>query len=194
MKHLVFLFLFSSALFSLTSGASAHGPHEHGVILGNVLVEEGEVSITLDSPLANFLHFERRPVSRDERQAVRAMAKKMRQPQSLFLFSEKAECTIKRVDLSSPVIDGHLLSGGSQGGTPRNQDRHDEHHNDGAHDGHANIEIALAFGCRHPGHLSELSTVVFHSFPAVHTVSLQMILPVGQMSAELTQESNTVRW
>ncbi|MBQ7607198.1 MAG: DUF2796 domain-containing protein [Desulfovibrionaceae bacterium] len=187
MKNFARLLVFFVVLCFFARVASAHGAHEHGVLLANVFVEGGSVSITMESPLANFLPFERSPATLKEAALVRAMAEKMRLPQSLFLFSEKAECTLKKVSMASPVLDPRLLAADAP-------EKPVLAKADPSQGGHADIDISAEYECREPEELRELKSVIFHNFPAIHTIRLQMILPDGQRSAELTPKANTVGW
>lgn len=182
--------LILAGILALCPQVLAHEAHEHGVARMNISVEGNEVEIEMKSPLANFLSFEHRPETEAQRQEVRDMAAKLRRPGALFVLTEEAQCRQTGLDMDSGVLDDALLL--PEGRSGKHKAGHGHAHE--APEGHADIGIELEFHCKHPEKLRSLTAPIFRQFPALREIEAQMVTPAGQRSAELTPESDMVRW
>ncbi len=171
----IFLFaLTGSAALCLSTAASAHGAHEHGVAHMNVSIEKQEFEIEIESPLANFLPFEHAPETAEQKLAVQAMLGKLRQPSALFLPNPQASCLETKREFESEALE-----------------QNHKHH---GHEKHADIDIDQEFHCARPDKLTALSTDLFKLFPALREVRVQFISDKGQKSFLLTPENSRLEW
>ena len=85
------------------AGAREPGAHVHGLATLEVAIDGAAVQISLDSPLDNLLGFERAPRNEKERQSVKAMALKLHQADTLFVFTPAAQCRLESARLESAV-------------------------------------------------------------------------------------------
>ncbi|SEK66320.1 DUF2796 domain-containing protein [Nitrosovibrio tenuis] len=102
----------------LPTCAYGAGPHVHGQATLEIAVDGPAVQINLNSPVDNLLGFEHAPRNEKERQAIRTMASKLHQPDSLFIFTPTAQCRLESSRLVSPQLPSELLlsrSGSSMG-------------------------------------------------------------------------------
>ncbi|MDR1368204.1 MAG: DUF2796 domain-containing protein [Candidatus Accumulibacter sp.] len=202
MKILRIFFIVLGGFVVLGAPAFAREAHVHGLAHMNVGVEGEKVEIKLVSPLANVISFEYRPETDAQKKEVRNMAAVMRKADSLFVLSAEAGCRLKEVSLESGVMDDCMLSSGGAGCAEIAHARHEggkreahEHGASGDHDhGHAGLEVEVSFMCRHPEKLNSMKVDLFRVFPNLHEMEVQMVIPGGQKAAELTPESNTLRW
>ena len=198
MKNLCAFFIALGGIFVLGPQVFAHEAHQHGHAYMNVSVEGKKVEIELVSPLANVISFEHAPETDAQKKEVRDMAAVMRKAETLFLLPAEAGCQVVEVSLESSVIDDDLLASGEAGKTHAHHEghKHEAEEHDG-HDhghGHADLEVEVSFMCRHPEKLRGVTVDLFRAFPNLHEIEVQMVTPGGQKAAELTPESNTLRW
>ncbi|MDR1425027.1 MAG: DUF2796 domain-containing protein [Azoarcus sp.] len=187
-KFLIFCMAVGGALV-LGDPVSAHDAHEHGVAHLNLVVDEQEVEIELETPLANVLSFEHAPQTDAQKKEVRDMAALMRKADALFVFPAQARCELAEVSLDSDAVDREMLASGSEGAQ---EHEHDEDANEAR--GHGDLDVEVSFLCRDPGKLNSVTVDVFKVFPDMRRMDVQMFTPKGQKAAKLTPESNVIQW
>lgn len=154
--------------------ASAAPAHVHGVVKLDVAVEATRVLVEIDSPLDNFLGFERAPRTDAERAKVEAAVKKLRDGAALFGIDSKAGCALTKVDLqSAPLGLGAKPAAGS--------------------DAHGDLEGSFEFKCLDGSKAGFLEVGLFQAFPQVQRIELQVVTPKGQMKATLRRPSTRVQ-
>jgi hypothetical protein len=180
-------FICATVALGASSAAYAAEAHVHGVARLDVAVEGEGLQLGFESPLDNLVGFERAPRTDREKQAIRAMASRFADAQSLFAPTAAARCTVAGVKLSSPVIDAPLLDvganqGAAAGGTKAKPDE----------DGHAELAAEISFRCEKPQELRSLEARVFAPFPGIHALEVQVAGPRGQAAAKLTPSNRVV--
>ena len=98
---------------ALPAWAYGAGPHVHGRAALEIAIDEATVQVNLNSPLDNLLGFEHAPRNEKERHAARVMATKLRQADTLFIFTPAAKCRLASVQMESPLLAPELLMPGS---------------------------------------------------------------------------------
>jgi hypothetical protein len=182
---LVFL---AAALCSLPpSSVLAHGPHEHGVAVINLAVEGSLLSITLESPLANFLAFEHAPETEQQKEEARALANRLREAEGLFQPDAAAGCRPEGVVLESEALKDILREFAPEGAALRGGEEADEGE-------HGDLDAEYSFRCRKPEELRSVEVLLFSVWPGLREIDVSMVTPAGQGAAELTPELTTVRW
>jgi hypothetical protein len=202
--------------------AQSAGTHVHGQAALEIAVDGGEVQVNLYSPLDNLLGFEHAPRTGGERETVRAMAAKLHQAESLFVFTPSARCQLESANFHSATLPPELLtavpSSGKTGTTGKSQDAatghrkgeasapmpspsaphadeaRDAHGTHGTHGAHAELEAAWVFRCSAPQALQELDVGLFRSFPGLRRLDVALAGPRKQSSARLTPQSSTLKW
>ena len=160
---------------------------------------DGEtVQLNLYSPLDNLLGFEHAPRTEEERRAVRSMAAKLHQADSLFVFTPSARCQLESADLQSATLPPELLAAVSPSGKSERaaassrggetskplsspsspvphahagheaQDAHEAQHSHGAH---AELEAVWVFHCSVPQALQALDVGLFRAFSGLRRSS-----------------------
>jgi hypothetical protein len=202
--------------FAAPALAQSPVTHVHGQAVLEVAVDGGAVQLNLYSPLDNLLGFEHAPRTEEERRAVRTMAAKLHQGESLFVFAPSARCRLESSSLQSTSLSPELLTAvprsvKSQGATAG--DRGDEaskpassrsaphaHEAYGAHGAyedrgaHAELEAVWVFRCSTPQALQELDVGLFRAFPALQRLDAAVAGPRKQSSARLTPQSIRLQW
>lgn len=171
MKRLCCLAL--ACLLPLPALAHEPGAHVHGVAKLEVAVDAGTLTLSLESPLDNFLGFEHRPRNDRETTAVSAMADKLKAPATLFAPTPAAQCKIATVKLESPVFEAAKPSAG---------------------EGHAELDAEFIFNCAHPEALRDLEVGLFRDFPHLRRLDVQVAGPRGQAAARLTPGQRRIAW
>jgi hypothetical protein len=96
--------------FAVPVLAQSSGAHIHGQAVLEIAVDGETVQLNLYSPLDNLLGFEHAPRIEEERRAVRAMAAKLHQAGSLFVFTPSAGCRLESTNLNSTALSPELLA------------------------------------------------------------------------------------
>jgi hypothetical protein len=166
---------------------SASGPalpaeaHVHGQGHLDVAIDEGVLTIHLESPLDSFVGFEHAARNEKERAAVQRMARTLR-TEPMFVPSAAAGCRLKQISLSSPVLDPALL-GESR---PAKEE--------GGESGHAELIGEYVYACEKVAALKGLEVRLFTAFPALKRLDAQVAGPTGQSGARLTKQSPNLSW
>lgn len=166
--------------------APALAPHTHGAAELRITVEGGQLEIALESPLDNLLGFEHPPRTEAERAAVRAMAAKLRQAQTLWVPTPAAGCLLSRVELASSALAPELLGG--PGPAARARAPAPEV------DAHADLDASFAFVCAAPAELKGVDVGLLQAFPGFRRLAVQVVGPRGQSATVLTPGKRAVRW
>ena len=164
--------------------AKEPGAHAHGQAELRVAVDGNQLEVTLESPLDNVLGFERAPRNDKERSAVRAMALKLRQAQTLFVPTPEARCTLASVQIASAVLAPQLLGEASSATTP------------GANpDGHADLDATFQWRCTEPAQLTSLDVRLMQAFSGLRKLNVQVAGPRGQSAMQVSHGQRVVvKW
>jgi hypothetical protein len=165
MRHLYLL----AGLLAFALPAHAGKGHVHGEGKLDVSIEKDSVTLTLELPLDAATGFERAPKNEQERAALAAAEKALRNP-ALFLPTPAAQCTAQPPQITMPAFDG------KQG------------------DGHGDIDATYGFRCATPAALKSVETTLFKSFKRLYRVEARRVGPAGQGAARLTPKNPVLSW
>ena len=199
---------------ALPACAYGEGPHVHGVAILEIAIDDGLVQINLNSPLDNLLGFEHAPRNEGERQAVKSMASKLYQADSLFNFTPAARCQLESAELKSPLLPMELLmpdsiSDKTLGGGVRKKPGRPQAlspassattasspaASSGEHaDGHAELEGTWSFRCAVPQALQSVDVRLFEVFPGIRRLDTAIAGPKGQSGAKLSPAFPSLKW
>ena len=189
-SHSVPICLALSLVYFLISPARAHKAHDHGRAKINIAVDGAQVTILLESPLDNILSFEYAPVTLEQREQVKEMARRMHQAESLFRLTPAAQCRLERVTLASEVLDAALLDPNipldlAQTGKNMAQSGKGEH---------SDLDAEFSFICDKSEHLNSVDILLFSVWPKMEKIAVQATTPKGQRFVNLTPKRNQVKW
>lgn len=157
--------------------------HVHGQAELMIAVDGPALEVVFESPLDNLVGFERPPRTERQREAMRALGVRLREPQRLFQPTAAAECEATGIALDAPGWPGEWLNGRdtNAGVTPHR-------------DGHAHLAATYSWRCAAPQRLQGIEVHLMDAFPTLRRVQVQVAGPRGQSSSELTGRKRQVRW
>ena len=176
MKHFIFSLFFGLTLgpafvSMVVANAQAAPAHVHGEARLEISVDREQLVVTLESPLDSLLGFEHAPRNAGEREAVQAMAAKLKQASRIFVPSAGAQCLSTGVELDSPLLGGKLEPGG---------------HND--------LDARYTWHCAKPEALRDIATGLFGAFPRLQRIAVEFAGPQGQRAGRLDARNPRFNW
>jgi hypothetical protein len=204
--------------FAVPVLAQSSGAHVHGQAGLEIAVDGETVQLNLYSPLDNLLGFEHAPRTEEERRAVRAMAAKLHQAGSLFVFTPSAGCRLESTNLNSAALSPELLAAvsssdkskrpaaSSRSGetstplsspsspAPHAHADHKAHEAQHSHGAHAELEAVWVFHCSAPQALQALDVGLFRAFSGLRRLDAAVAAPGKQSSARLSPQSPSLKW
>jgi hypothetical protein len=152
--------------------------HVHGVAQLNVAVDRDHLLIELDTPAMNLVGFEHPPETDEQRAAVDAARRTLKDGDQLFAPNAEADCALMSaqvdLDLSASSEHGHAQS--------------ETHHHDGMVHNDAHAEYI--FHCRRPAALRGVDIGLFDAFPRTERVRVQRITATRQDAQELRPDDD----
>lgn len=174
-----FRLLASAALVAapFTLQAQSQPAHVHGQIKLDVVVDGPTVVVTMESPLDNFVGFERAPRSDDEKKTVDEAVAKLRAADTLFIIDPAGNCKLGPVDLRAPVLG----LGPTPAGAP-------------AAAGHADLDATFAFNCASAAAVKFIDVGLFTAFKGPRQIEVQVAAPQGQFKRTLKRPNARIAW
>jgi len=175
--------------------SQAHNAHEHGTAKVNIAVEGDQISLGLESPLANLLPFEHGPATPEQREQVRDLARRLRQAETLFQLTPAAECRLAKLELESENLEPELLDpepapfqaladdGGDK--SPAKSAHHEEH---------GDLDAEFTFLCAKPEKLNSVDVLLFEAWPKIEKVEARAVTSKGQRAADLSAKKHLFSW
>ena len=173
-------------LFMLQPHAAPRSPgvHVHGEAELSVTADGPQLEIQLQAPLDSLVGFEHAPRTDKHRDAVRAMAARLRQAHTLFVPTPAAGCSATAVRLTSSSLPADLLG---EAASPPGQARRSSAE-------HSDLEATFTFRCTAPDRLRGLDTALQKAFPGIHSLKVQVVSGRGQKAAVLSRGRTSVQW
>ncbi len=167
--------------------------HAHGHLDLEVAVDASSMTLHLESPLDNFLGFERVPRTDAERQRVADMLARLRAADELFEPDPDAACKLSTVAVESAVLG--LAGDGSHREEP-GHGRDGAHRHDGehGHGEHADIDVTIAFDCAAVNAARFIDVGLFEAFGSLRSITAWIVSPQGQFKRDLRPGSSRLRW
>ena len=153
--------------------------HTHGDAELAVVLENGVVTIELDTPLYNILGFEHAPETEAQKTAVETAEAQLGRAEALFTFNAKADCAVK-----SAAKDVHLFEHDDHS----DHDDHDDHDEHKGHDedAHKDVILQYEFACKNSNALSNVSVNLFELFGELSEIDATYLGPTTQRQVKLT--------
>ncbi len=165
--------LVMACLIPVAALAGPPGAHVHGSARLQVAVDGNTLSLRLETPLANLVGFEHAPRTAQQKQALQAMADRLRQAGEIFTPTPAARCTVVSVELESPLLQPSPPTGSGD---------------------HADLDGSFVFRCADAAALRDLEVGLFASFPKLRRLDVQVAGPRGQSAARLSPQQRRVSW
>jgi len=175
----------------------AQGPemHQHDLARLRISLEGNLLSLWLLAPLDGLVGFETAPRTARQRQAVKDLAARLHQPQTIFVSPAAAQCVPAHVALASEVIEPSLLAAQAPAEAPPATEP--SRRRTGANTpsrGHADLDATISFRCGKPQSLSGLQVRMFDAFPALGRIDVDIVTPRGQSGARLSPNRTNLTW
>lgn len=166
-------------MLAVPSMALAQGKaHQHGVLALDIAVEARKLTLQMQSPLDNFVGFERAPRNDAERQRVEAALAKLRAVQALFVIDPAAQCRLSNVTIGSAVLGLGAAQPASASASAKDQ--------------HADIDASVEFECQDAARAAFIDIGLFDAFAATKRIEVQVATPKGQLKRTLTRPARRV--
>ncbi|MEB2319053.1 MAG: DUF2796 domain-containing protein [Pseudomonadota bacterium] len=185
-----------------TAGAQ-QAAHRHGHLDMDVSIDAKTMTLHLESPLDNFLGFERAPRTDAERERVADMLARLNAADGLFTPDPGAACRLSTVSIDSAVLGVGGAGKDRDGHEHRHEEhghRHDGHdhrhaHDDGPGDGeHADIDITIVFDCAKADAARFIDVGLFEAFGSLRDITARVVSLQGQFRRELRPGNPRLRW
>jgi len=166
-----------TALLSAPFAASAQAPsaHVHGQVKLDVVIDGPTIVIALDSPLDNFVGFERAPRTDAEKKTADDAIAQLRAADQLFKIDPAANCKLGPVTLRSAALG---LGKGDEG----------------AAEGHADLDGTFAFNCTNTTAAKFIDVDLFNAFKGTRQIEAQIAAPQGQFKRSLKRPATRLAW
>ncbi len=175
--------------FLATSGAAHAQEHAHGVAKLSIAVEGAGFTVQLESPLDNLVGFEHAPRNKQQEQAVRAMADKLRGAGALFKPNSEAQCRLGKSELASSALPPALIGKAGAKAAPKETGK------PSAKAEHADLDASFEFACARPEALKSLNLAsMFSGFTGLRRIEVQLVTQKRQLKRTLTRTSATLAW
>lgn len=154
-----------------TLPAHASKAHAHGEGKLEVVIDKGNITITLELPMDAAVGFERAPKNDKEKAALTAVQKSLGDTAVMFVPTTAAGCTAQPAKVAMPEFGGKA-----------------------GDDAHADIDATYVFHCTRPEALKSIETGIFNSFKRLYRLEAQRVGPSGQGAARLTPKKPVLNW
>lgn len=166
-----------TALLATPFAASAQNQaaHVHGQIKLDIVVDGPTIVIAMESPLDNFVGFERAPRTDAEKKTAEDAITQLRAADQLFKIDPAANCKLGPVTLRSTAL-----------GLGKSEE--------GAAEGHADLDGSFAFNCTNTAAAKFIDVDLFNSFKGTRQIEAQIAAPQGQFKRSLKRPATRLAW
>jgi hypothetical protein len=155
--------------------AQTQSAHVHGQIKLDVVIEGPTIVFEMQSPLDNFLGFERAPRTDAEKKAADEAVAQLRAGDQLFKIDPAANCKLGPVTLRSAALG--LGTDATAAG-----------------EGHADLDGSFAFNCTNAGAAKFIDVDLFTPFKGLRQIEVQIAAPQGQFKRTLKRPATRLAW
>lgn len=181
------------------------GAHEHGVAQLNVVLDDDELKIELDSPAMNVIGFEHKPETEAHLNQSHDALHKLEDGDWLVINGGGCELDDKDVDWEfAEMVHAHFHA--DENGEHKHDykkddhehehehkhDRDDDHHHDDG-ETHSDIESEHEFDCKKPNEVKTISVNLFDDFKGFEQLNVQWIVNDKQGATTLTKDNRDLK-
>jgi hypothetical protein len=159
----------------LAASAQTQAAHVHGQIRLDIVVEGPTIVIAMQSPLDNFIGFERAPRTEAEKKTAEDAIAQLRAGAELFKIDPAANCKLGPVTLRSAAL-----------GLGKEEQ--------GAVEGHADLDASFAFNCTNTTAAKFIDVELFDAFKGLRQIEAQIAAPQGQFKRTLKRPAVRLAW
>ena len=180
----------ATSVFASENEHREHGAHQHGQAQLNVILENNDLMVMLETPAMNVFGFEHEPKNAEQKKVVKLAVKDLENISPYIKTDKSAECKIVKIDVDQPFKD-HDHDEKYDEGHAKEHDDHDEHEEHEKHEesSHSDIDVEIAYKCENGAKLTQLDlSGFFKRFPGFEDIDAQTIANGQQNAAELTKD------
>ena len=164
-------------------------PHQHGVVMLNVAVDQRILFLELTAPLQDVAGFEHWPPRNEvEQAAVDRAAGVLSDPQSVFAIPKAAKCKLKDTDIQLPgdhaSHDEDDASHDEESEPETTAGAHEEDAEPGA-TAHVDLTVLFRFNCKAPQKLEQIRVHLFRLFPDLQSIEANLVTDTEQTFQQL---------
>jgi len=178
------------------ASAEEKAPHENGAAQLHLAVEKSEVEIELTLPGDDAVGFEHAAESAEDRRAVDAAMKTLRDGAALFLFPAAAGCKLEKTEVN--LLTGSKEHEGEhekEHGKDHVHEKAEKHEHEHEHEsGHTAFRAHYHFHCDAPAQARSVDLRVFTAFPTLREVRALTLSAAGQGAMELTPRATSLKF
>ena len=152
-----------------------YGAHVHGQAQLDLVLDQTNLSIELESPTMNVLGFEHEPRTTDEKSALADAAEIFGNGNNVITL-QGGGCQLTEHTLEMPFTESHAINHGD--------DNHDTDEHD--HD-HSEIHASYLFSCKNGNAVEKMHVNLFKLFPGFEQINLQWVVFAKQGKQVLTK-------
>ena len=170
----------AAALVPFLSAAPAAlgaGAHTHGEAALSVAIDGPTVTLDFEGPLHDLAGFEHAPRTEKQKQAVAAMAARLREPARLFMLDPAARCEFVSATLAPPVFD--------KPDAPAKNESSGEHKDQ---------QAQYLFRCGSASQLRFIDVTLFDAFPRIKRINASVAGVARQSAMTLTPAKRRLAW
>ena len=149
--------------------------HEHGVVKLNIVLEEKQLIITMESSLDGVVGFERAPATPAEKAVVDDAVLKLNGAGKLFVAEEAASCRHVKTTLKAPVIGVGVAAPIADSS------------------GHGDLDGEFVFDCQDTSKLRQIEVALFDAFPRMKRIDIQAATSASQIKRTLRRGEQSGR-
>jgi len=168
--------------------------HSHGDAELAIVLEDGVVTIELDSPIHNILGFEHAPETEAQKAALKQAELQLERGEALFTFNDKAKCTTLSDNMHVSLFDsaedehGHHDDDHHDDAEHKDAKSHDESTDDDhGEDTHKDVLLTYEFKCQSPAMLTNVNINLFEFFKELSEVDVTFLGPATQKQVTLNR-------
>jgi len=178
-----------TAAMALPAVAQKQHAHVHGKLSLDVAVDDKTITVSLHSPLDNFLGFERAPRTDEERKQVSEVQAKLKAADQLLQPDPAAGCTLGKVVLHAPVLGwGDAAHSHDHAHDHDDDEEHDHDHNHD-HGSHGDLGASITFTCAKAAQAQFVDVKLFDAYARIRSIDAQIASPQGQFKRSLRPDA-----
>ena len=147
------------------------GPHEHGVIHMDIVVEGKRLQVAVMAPLESLLGYERAPRDGAEKAAAASLLEQLRSAATVIELNDQAQCKAGAPVITAPMLEGKVPAKAM----------------------HADLKAEYAFECTSPERLQTAQINLFGVSKRISRVQVQLAGPNGQSQSTLRRNKRQLK-
>mgnify|MGYP003384795839 CR=1 FL=1 len=153
------------------------GAHEHGIGSLNLVMEDKQLKVYLESPAVNLLGFEHQPHSSNEQKRLDYVLNQLKKPDQVINV-EGGECRLTHYQVSNPF--DQVISYESLDKQPSS-------------DEHSDFDVEYLYTCQQPLALTSITISLFDSFNGFDSLHAQWIINSTSGAAVFDKHQNVLK-